>query len=182
LYRAVLHNAGGSGAVVESFSFYNQYGEVLYTIREPRIHGLFLSDTGTVFAVTDNHLFFIETSGQLMPLKRLQCPNGFHFSQDHSAFFASDKDGVYAYSLDGELKHTFDPGRIVAGINQAQVAAIVSTDTLYTYIEGNLLHRVILSTHYTRAITITSDLHVVIYTPAGIERYDVYTGTKVEEK
>ncbi|MEO0095114.1 MAG: hypothetical protein ABIL46_03125 [candidate division WOR-3 bacterium] len=148
---------GGNELSTVSFKLFNQKGVMLYHIIRPEAITFFISDSGVVFATNEQMLYLYELSGNIIPLKRLNYPNGFGFTPDNTLFLASDRDGIYAYSMSGSLIYQFYPGRLFASTDRAKIVAIVSSDTLFYYREGNLKFLKLLQTPFVRKIDLSED-------------------------
>ena len=98
-------------------------------------------------------------------------------------FFASDKQGIFAFSSGGELIYTFEPGRLWASTGHGALVAIVSADSLLIYEKGFRIKAELLSSPYTRDIRFLEETKsVVVDMPGGVETYDIEKGVWVEQK
>jgi len=148
---------GGTELIAASFKLYDDKGNMLYHIISPEAFSFFISNSGQVFATNEQMLYLYELNGNIIPLRRLNYPNGFGFSPDNNLFFASDRDGIYVYSISGELIHQFKSGRLFASTDQAKKVAIVSTDTLFYYEKGILKFQRILLSPFVRKVYFSED-------------------------
>ncbi len=157
--------SGGADLIATSFKLYDQKGDMLYHIINPEAITFFISNSGEVFATNEQILFLYNLSGKITFIKRLNYPNGFGFSPDNTLFFASDQDGIYAYSMSGGLVFQFNAGRLFVSTNQARKFAVVSNDTLSYYEEGRLKFQTLLSTPFVRKIYFSENektIHVAL--------------------
>jgi len=183
LYHASIAYGGGVDFLTESFALYNQDGEIMYTKENPDARTFYISDSGVVFALSDKHLYLYDQNGDEVTLKNLYYPNGFGFSPDNFLFFASDKDGIFAYSNDGELIYHFNPGRLFSSTVRGKMVAIISTDTLFVYENGIQKFTRKLSTPYTRRLLFSdNEKSIMVEIPSGIEIFDSQTGERVGAK
>ncbi len=143
---------GNTEIATASFKLYDHNGNMLYHIINPEAISFFISNSGEVFATNEQNLYLYKTDGQILHLKKLNYPNGFGFSPDHTIFFASDRDGIYAYSLSGRLIYQFKPGRLFVSTNFAEKVAIVSNDTLTYYENGELKFLKIIPSPFVRGL------------------------------
>ncbi|MGQ9464310.1 MAG: hypothetical protein ACUVQ4_01200 [bacterium] len=148
---------GGTDLLTASFKLYNQEGHLLYQIIHPDAITFFISNSGEVFATNEQHLYLYTQNGTVAQLRNLQYPNGFGFSPDNTLFFASDRNGIYAYSMQGKIVYQFSPGRIFASTTQGKRMAIISTDTLFYYQHGELKFQKIISSPFVRKIYFSPD-------------------------
>ncbi|MEO0205487.1 MAG: hypothetical protein ABIL22_02295, partial [candidate division WOR-3 bacterium] len=147
--------------ITASFKLYDQEGNMLYHIINPDAFTFFISNSGQVFATNEQMLYLYELNGNIIPLKKLIYPNGFDFSPDNTLFFASDRDGIFAYSMTGTIVYEFTPGRLFASTEQAKKMGIVSTDTLFYYEEGKLRFHKLLISPFVRKIYFSQDKDII---------------------
>lgn len=168
---------------VESFTLYNQNGKLMYIEEKPNANTFFISDAGVVFALNEKHLYLYNQNGDEMLLKNLNYPNGFGFSPDDFLFFASDKDGIFAYSNEGSLIYELNPGRLFSSTVKSKMVAIISTDTLFVYENGVQKFMKKLSTPYARTLLFSEDeKSIIIEEPSGVEIFDSRTGERLSEE
>ncbi len=148
---------GGTELITASFKLYDQNGNMLYHIINPEAITFFISNSGEVFATNEQNLYLYKIDGKILNLRKLNYPNGFGFSPDNTVFFASDRDGIYAYALSGSLIYQFKPGRLFASVAQAQKVAIVSNDTISYYEDGELKFQEILENPFVRSVEFVDD-------------------------
>jgi hypothetical protein len=178
-YRCAVVYKGETHLAVESFTLYRN-DEVVYTKEKPGVTSFYLSNAGTVFAVSENRLHFYAQNGEEVFLKDLNYPNGFGFSPDSMLFFCSDKDGICAYSEHGQLVRTYKPGRLFASTERGKEVAVVSCDSLFLYEDGVLKFCRQLRTPYARAVLFSRDgRSIIVEEPLGNEIFDSSTGEKV---
>jgi hypothetical protein len=178
VYRGTIVYGRDAHLAVESFTLY-QNDELVYTREKPDVSTFFLGNTGKVFALNDKCLYLYSQSGEALLLKELNYPNGFGFSPDNLLFFASDKDGVFAYSENGALVYTFKPGRLFASTEQGKMVAIISLDTLFLYEDGIQKFQWQLRTPYARTVFFSKDEGtIVVEEPSENEIFNFYTGKK----
>lgn len=183
LYHASVTYGGGVEFFVKSFALSNQNGEIMYIKENPDAHAFYISDSGVVFALSKNRLYLYGQYGDEILLKELNCPNGFGFSPDNFLFFASDKDGIFAYSNKGDPIYKFNQGRLFASTIEGKMVAIISTDTLFVYENGAQKFTRKLSTPYTRSLSLSDDKKsIIIEIPSGIEIFDFQTGERLGAK
>jgi hypothetical protein len=161
---------GGTELVSASFKLYDQNGNMLYHIINPEAITFFVCNSGGVFATNEQNLYYYKTNGEIINLRKLNYPNGFGFSPDNSIFFASDRDGLYAYSSSGNLVYQFRHGRLFTSTNFAKKVAIVSNDTIFYYEDGELKFQKIISSPFVRKVEFSQDENSLkIDIPAGTE-------------
>ncbi|MGB9720811.1 MAG: hypothetical protein ACPL28_04945 [bacterium] len=160
-YTGDVVYAGGTELVTASFKLYDQKGNMLYHIINPDAFTFFISNSGQVFATNEQMLYLYELNGNIISLKKLVYPNGFDFSPDNTLFFASDRDGIFAYSMTGTMVYQFRPGRLFASTEQAKRVGIVSTDTLFYYEEGKLIFQNILISPFVRKLYFSKDNELI---------------------
>ncbi len=183
LYHASITYGGGTEFFVETFALSNQNGEIMYTKENPDAHTFYISDSGVVFALNEKRLYLYDQNGDEVLLKNLNYPNGFGFSPDNFLFFVSDKDGVFAYTDDGELIYRFNPGRLFSSTIKGKMVAVISTDTLFVYENGVQKFTRKLSTPYTRSLSFSDDeKSIMVEIPSGIEIFDSQTGERLGVK
>jgi hypothetical protein len=183
LFRASINYSGGAELITESFALYNRYGDIIYTKRDVPVNTFFISNTGSVFALNEHRLYFYQRDGSEMMLRELVYPNGFGFSPDNSQFFASDRDGVFAYSHEGVLVHTYRPGRLFASTGNGECVAVISADTLFVYEYGRLRDTEYLSSPYAREVCFSWDAnYIVVQIHGGTEIYDRRTRAWVKQQ
>lgn len=182
-FWATVKYGGQLEFCAESFTLYERSGKILYTKKNPPANTFFISNSGAVFAINEHHLYLFDKNGKEKLLKDLNYPNGFEFSTDNSLFFASDKDGVFAFSNNGELFYKFNPGRLFSSTARGEKIGIVSTDTLFLYGNGQFKSFKILLTPYVRDIYFSTDEKIIIVAePSLIECFDFETGKKLEKR
>lgn len=182
LFSASVVYGKSAGLRAESFILYDINQQIIYTKTELDVHTFFISNLGTVFALNERSLYFYDQAGDEMLLHEFAHANGFGFSSDNHLFYSSCKEGVFVYSIEGELVYEFNPGRLFASKNNGQTAAIVSNDTLYIYIDGNMRFTECLSTHYVWDVWFSDKQeHILINSPSGIEIYDYKTGNWIRQ-
>ncbi|KPJ74360.1 hypothetical protein AMJ52_00775 [candidate division TA06 bacterium DG_78] len=179
LFHAIVEYGGGAELSVESFTLYGDSNELLYTKSKPVTHTFYIGNTGVVYALNEKQLYFYNHNGEETLLKDLNCANAFGFSPDHELFFASDRDGLFAYSSGGELIYTFTPGRLFASTDKGKIIAIISTDTLFVYEDGKQKFIKQLSTPYIRNLSFSDDQKsIIVELPSGTEVFDSETGER----
>ncbi len=180
LYHASVTYGGGVEYFVETFTLYDQNGNIMYTKENPDAKSFYISDSGVVFALSEKCLYLYKHNGDEKLLKEFNYPNGFGFSPDNFLFFASDKDGIFAYSSAGELIYEFNRGRLFSSTLEGKMVAIVSTDTLFVYENGVQKYIRKLSTPYTRSLSFSDhEKSITIEIPSGIEIFDSQTGERL---
>jgi outer membrane protein assembly factor BamB len=174
-YTGEVIYAGSTELLSASFKLYDQKGNMLYHIINPEATSFFISNSGQVFATSEQMLFLYELNGNIRTLRKLFFPNGFAFSPDNTLFFASDRDGIYAYSMKGSVVYQFKPGRLFTCTEQAKKMAIVSSVTLLFYEEGNLISQKILSNPFVRKIYFSEDRKFIyLELPDTTEMINIY--------
>ena len=172
MFHGVVRYAGGADLFTKTFVLYDQYGDIIYEKGDIPLHTFFISNTGSVFALNEYHLYLYQRDGSEMMLRELVYPNGFGFSPDGSLFFASDREGIFAYSHDGMLSSVYRPGRLFASTERGSWVAVISADTLFVYEHGNLRDTVFLPSPYARDVSFpTDEEHIQVRFSAG---YDIY--------
>lgn len=183
LFRASINYAGGAELITESFALHDQHGDIIYTKRDVPVNTFFISNTGCVFALNEHRLYFYQRDGGGMLLKELAFPNGFGFSPDNTIFFSSDRDGIFAYSHDGVLVHTYRPGRMFASTANGELVVVISADTLFAYENGYLSGTEFLSSPYAHEVHFSDDAKsIVVQIQGGTETYDIENYTRVKSK
>jgi DNA-binding beta-propeller fold protein YncE len=182
-YQGIIEYANTINLTTVSFTLVNASGETLYTKSNPEAITFFVTNAGTVFATTEKRLFFYDSSGKDTLLKDLNYPNGFGFSPDNARFFASDKNDLVAYCPCGRLKLRLKPARLFASTARAKIVVAVSNDTLIIYRDGKEKHTLTLATPYIHNVAFSDDgRYVILKEPSGRERFEVYSGKKMEDK
>ena len=153
---------GATELAVQAFTLYGRTHEIIYRKEMLRVNTFFIHDSGGVFALNESELYFFRKDGEEFFLRDLTYPNGFGFAEDGSLFFASDKNGIFAYSMGGEPIYQFCPGRLFTGVENGRRVAIISTDTLFLYEDGVLKQVESLSTPYARRVRFTDGAGSVI--------------------
>jgi len=166
VFRAHVDYSGGTECVVQQITMCRDR-KSLYTIKSPEAHTFYISDTGTVFALSDQQLYFYGQQGDVKRLQGLTFPNGFGFSLDNHHFFASDRNALNVYSRTGKLVYELKPCRLFAGFQDGHFIAAVSNDTLFFYKDGIEVATRHLATPYIRALDITDDKKCVIVEMPG---------------
>lgn len=173
-FSAEVTYGGANELAVQAFTLYDHAGEVIYHKEMVRFHTFFISDLGNVFALNEKELCLFRQDGEELLLQDLTFPNGFGFADDGSVFFASDKQGISAYSNAGEQIYAFCPGRLFASADAGNRVAIISTDTLFLYYRGMLKETRLLSTPYARRLRFSNDKgSLVIDVPGGTESLNI---------
>ncbi|MEO0136504.1 MAG: hypothetical protein ABIL39_06505 [candidate division WOR-3 bacterium] len=157
--------SGTTELATASFKLYDHEGNMLYHIVNPEAITFFISNTGEVFATNEQSLYLYKLTGEIKILKKLNYPNGFGFSPDNKIFFASDRNGLYAYSMSGGLLYHFNPGRLFASTDSAHRVVVVSNDTLFLYEKGKLKTQTLLPNPYVRKIQFINEDQVEIILP-----------------
>ena len=182
-FHAAVRYSGGSELVTETFELYDHSGDIIYAKKDIPLSTFFISNAGSVFALNEHRLCFYRRDGSETMLRELVYPNGFGFSPDNSLFFASDRDGVFAYSPEGILIHAYRPGRLFASNGSGESVAIVSTDTLFVYHDGVLMDTEIVSSPYSREIYFSRDGDsIMVELQDNIEIYDTRTRSWVKRR
>jgi hypothetical protein len=182
-FRAVIQYCGGAEYITESFVLHDRFGDALYTKRNVELHTFFICNTGGVFALNEKLLCFYYPDGREISLKELLYPNGFGFSPDNSLFFASDRDGLYAYSQDGILVSVYRPGRLFASTERGDYVAVISADTLFVYDNGTLRDTEFLPSPYAHDLLFSADeKNILVRFPGTDCIYDTGTRTWVEQQ
>lgn len=164
-YVGEVTYSGNTELMTSSFKLYNKKGDMLYHIINPDAITFFISNSGSVFATNEHNLYLYKPNGEIITLKKLNYPNGFAFSPDNTIFFASDRDGLYGYSMSGEVVYQFNPGRLFACTDQAKRVAVVSNDTVFYYEKGNFKFFSILLNPFVRKIQFLEDVLIEIELP-----------------
>lgn len=179
LYQASVEFNGATELTAAMFTLSDREGTVLYTKYDLDAHAFYISSRGAVFAVGKHNLHLYRIDGEEVLLKELNCPNRFGFSPDDFLFFVSDRDGIVAYSAQGDIVYTFRPGRLFASTGQGELVAIVSVDTLSLYEHGVQKFEVVLATPYVRSLTFSDDNStIVVEVPTDTYIFDVRTGSQ----
>lgn len=179
LYQASIEFNGATELTAAMFTLYDREGTVIYTKHDLDAHAFYISNTGAVFAVGKHDLYLYRIDGEEALLKELNCPNRFGFSPDNFLFFASDKDGITAYSEQGYVIYSFKPGRLFASTELGELVAIISVDTLSLYEHGVQKFEAVLTTPYARSLVFSdNNSTIVVEAPTGTHIFDVHTGTR----
>jgi hypothetical protein len=180
-FSSQVDYTGGTNCVVQQMTIYRD-GMSLYTIESPEAHTFYISDTGTVFALSDQQLYFYDRQGNVKTLQDLTFPNGFGFSTDNYDFFASDRNALNVYSRTGELVYELKPCRLFIGFERGRFVATVSNDTLFFYEDGIEVATRRLSTPYIRRLDISEDKRcVIVEMPNALEAIEFPAETGQEE-
>ena len=183
MFHGVVRYSGGADLFTKTFVLYDQYGDIMYEKGDMPLHAFFISNAGSVFALNEYHLYLYQRDGSEMMLRELVYPNGFGFSPDGSLFFASDREGIFAYSHDGSLVNIYHNGRLFASTERGTWVAIVSADTLFVYEHGKLRDTVFLPSPYARDVSFTTDEeHIQVRFPAGYDIYNTRNRVWVRQK
>jgi hypothetical protein len=170
------------GVVFEAEEFSLRDGEqVLYQVDDPGIHTFFVSNHGTVFALSECHAVFYNQGGECDTLTTISFLNNSGFSEHRDLFYLSLLEGMYVYSLDGDLLYTLMPGRLFASTQHGENIAVAAADTLMLYTEGVLVHTKILETAYVQRLSFTETGAVRVEEHDGIEMFDMATGERIEQ-
>jgi hypothetical protein len=182
LYRASVACGSATDISVVSFSLYDRRDNLLYSVHGLDVRAVYVSEHGSVFTVSDTCLYMYAVDGTLTNLGELDCPNMFGFSPGDFLFFSSDRDGITAYSNQGNVVYALRPGRLFASTERGELIAIVAVDTVFIYEHGIETLRKVLATPYARDIVFTDDrLSIIIEEPTGTETVRV-PGTVREEQ
>jgi len=176
MFHGAVRYSGGAELCTESFVLYDKYGDILYEKRDIPLHTFFINDTGSVFALNEHHLYLYQQDGSEMMLSELMYPNGFGFSPDGSLFFVSDRDGLYAYSHNGNLVNIYHRGRLFASTECGSRVAVISADTLFVYEYGTLRDTEFLPSPYVHDVSFSTDedhIHVRF-----LDGYEIYNTRK----
>ena len=180
-FNASVIYGGSTELSVKSFTLCNQNHEIIYTKENIDLNTFYISNSGTVFALNEQKLFFYYSNGEEKLLKDLNYPNGADFEPDHSLFFVSDKDGIFTYSDNGKIKYTFNPGRLFSSLQKGSIVAIISNDTLSIYYDGVRKFERKLLTPYARSIVFSTDAKsIIIEEPSLIEVFDSPAGQELK--
>lgn len=170
---------GGTVFEAEAFSLRDRE-KVLYHVDDPGLQTFFVSNHGTVFALSERHAVFYSKAGECDTLTHISYLNNSGFSEQHDLFYLSLREGMYVYTLDGNLLFTLMPGRLLASTQHGEHVAVVSADTLMLYNEGVHVHTKILETAYVQHVSFT-EWSVCVEEHDGIEVFDMATGERIEE-
>ena len=182
-FRASVEYGGGTELMTESFVLYDRYDVVVYMKSNSTLNTFFISNTGSVFALNEHRLCFYHQDGREKMLKELVYPNGFGFSSDNSIFFASDREGLFAYSGDGNLVHKYRPGRLFTSSTKGENVAIISADTLFVHEDGSIIDTEFLSSPYASDLYYSADgKSIVVQIPGAAETYDIRTRSWVKKE
>ncbi len=182
LYQASVEFNGATELTAAVFTLFDNDGTVIYTKYDIDAHAFYISNTGAVFAVGRHNLYLYRIDGEEVLLKELDCPNRFGFSPDNFLFFVSDKDGIAAYSEQGDVVYAFRPGRLFASTELGELVAIISVDTLLLYEHGVQKFEVTLTTPYARSVAFSNENStIVVEVPTDTLIFDVRTGERVDE-
>ena len=177
LFFGIINFDRTSELAAETFTLYNRNHEIIYKKIAPQANTFFITDFGTVFALNEKNLFFYKQNGDEIFLKELNCPNGFCFSSDQALFFASDRDGIFAYANDGKLMYQLRGGRLFASNENGRQIATISNDTLFFHEDGVIKFSRILATPYARNLEFSGDKKsLIIKEPNGTETLDLVNG------
>jgi len=182
-YHASVRYQGGTELITESLTLYDRYNNVVYTKNNIAVNTFFISDDGNVFALDEHRLYFYRLDGSEMILKELSYPNGFGFSPDITVFYASDREGLFAYSDEGNLVCTYSPGRLFASTANGESVVVISADTLFVYENGGLTDTEFLTSPYARDVYFSGDAKsVVIQIQGSTKIYDTRNRAWVKQK
>lgn len=177
-FHAAVRYSGGSELITETFELYDRGGDIMYAKRDIPLNTFFICNTGSVFALNEHRLCFYLPDGSETMLRDLVYPNGFGFSPENSLFFASDREGLFVYSLEGVLIHTYRPGRLFATTERGECVAVVSADTLFVYENGRLADTEPLVSPYVWDVRFSDEAkRVIVQFEDVIEAYDRPTRT-----
>lgn len=180
-YQVSVTFHGGTVFEAEQFSLRGRDNVVIYHVDDPGVQTFFVSNQGTVFALSEQHAVFYDLAGACDTLARFAFLNNSGFSEHDDLFFLSLQDGMHVYTLDGRLRYTLMPGRLFSSIRHGATSAVVSADTLRLYNEGVLIHTKILKTAYVQRMYITGSGTIRVEEHGSIEVFDLMTGEKVEQ-
>ncbi len=183
MFRVSVIYHGSAELMTESFTLYDRYGDIIYTKNDIPVNTFFISNTGGVFALNEHQLSLYQHDGSEIILRKLVYPNGFGFSPDNSLFFASDRQGLFAYSQEGDLVHQYHPGRLFASTGHGGCVVVISADTLFVYEDGTLSVTEFLSSPYAHDIFFSADeKQIWVQYLDGNEIYDTRTRAWVKQK
>ncbi|UCD06120.1 MAG: hypothetical protein JSV98_02510 [candidate division WOR-3 bacterium] len=183
MFHGVVRYSGGADLFTETFVLYDQYGDIVYEKSDIPLQTFFISNTGSVFALNEYHLYLYQQDGSETMLRELVYPNGFGFSPDGALFFASDREGIFAYSHDGMLSSAYRPGRLFASTERGSWVAVISADTLFVYEYGSLGDTEFLPSPYARDVSFSTDGdNIQVRFPAGYDVYDTRNRTWVRRE
>jgi hypothetical protein len=168
-YFADVVYSGGTELITASFKLYDHNGNMLYHIINPEAITFFISNTGEVFATNEQALFLYRRDGEVKFLRKLNYPNGFSFSPDNTYFFASDRDGIYGYSMSGKLTFQYNPGRLFASTENAKKFVVVSNDSLFYYERGDLKFVRKVSSPFVRKVYFSDESTIKVELPDTTE-------------
>ncbi len=184
LYRAAVQYGGGTELIASSLTLYDAYENVVYVKSNITMNTFYVCDNGNVFALNEHRLCFYSVDGSETLLQEFSYPNGFGFSPDNAVFFASDREGLFAYSDEGSLAGKYRPGRLFASTNGGESVTVISADTLFVYQGGGLVDLKFLSSPYVRDVGFSGDGDsIMVRLPGDIRAvYDMHRREWVEQK
>lgn len=173
IFTMQVDYAGGTELYAEDLTLYKN-DLPLFTLENTPAHTFYISNTGTVFAVSDHQLFFFDQAGNIEILQDLFYPNGFGFSINKEMFFASDRNKLHVYSQTGVLLYELKPCRLFIDFQDGKYIATVSSDTLIFYEEGNEVGTRLLSTPYIRDLEFSEENnYLIMETPRAFETIEL---------
>lgn len=155
-YRLEVEYAPGTELAAQELILHDASGAVVYRVPHPPGAVFFVNDSGCVFALSERILCVLEPDGKARPLARLEYANGFAFSPDQRLFYASDRTGIRAFDLRGDLVCGYRPGRLFTPADPGECFAVVSVDTLCVYREGAVILERVLPSPFARRVEIGS--------------------------
>ena len=61
MFHGVVQYSGGADLFTKTFVLYDQYGDIIYEKSDIPLHTFFISNTGSVFALNEYHLYLYQT-------------------------------------------------------------------------------------------------------------------------
>lgn len=160
-----VNYTGDTRFFVQNLTLY-KHDMPVYAMENIAAHTFYISNSGTVFALSDHQVFFYDQQGNVETLQDLIFPNGCGFSENNQNFFVSDRNNLCVYSSSGDLVYELRPCRLFVDFQNGQFIATVSSDTLILYKDGKEAGQRVLSTPYIRSLDISEDQnHLIIETP-----------------
>lgn len=173
LFTMQVDYTGGTECFAENLILYENDIPV-YTLENTPAHTFYITNIGTVFALSDHQLCFFGRDGNVEVLQDLHFPNGFGFSEDKERFFASDRDHLRVYYQNGEVLYELEPCRLFIDFQNGRFIAAVSNDTLIFYEDGQEVLKRALSTPYIRGLEFSKDNNcLIVQTPRSFETIEL---------
>jgi hypothetical protein len=169
----------GTELRTQQFTLYTEAGERVYDLYDHPAHTYYICDNGSVFAMNEHELWYINVRGEVLWQRSIEGVNRTGFSSEGAIFYVSEKTAVCVYDCSGAMRYELPPARLFTSCDGGERIVMIAADTAYCYEHGVLQYAIALPSCYAWDISLSDDQEdMVIEFKDHLEIIDLDTGKR----